>query len=109
MGAVQRVLGQTAEPFVLGMVRHLAVHPATLRNDRGVGLLQGRKTTILFRDVSLFVSEQDETPYNANNPALIKPVDVLLHTDRARALRRLSAGDARFCGAYQRNSAGAAS
>jgi hypothetical protein len=39
MGAVQRVLGQTAEPFVLGMVRDFTGHPAALRNDSGVCLL----------------------------------------------------------------------
>ena len=42
MGAVQRVLGQTAEALFRGLVRHLAVHPAAVRNDRGVGVLQRR-------------------------------------------------------------------
>ena len=41
MGAVQWILGADTEPFVLGVVRYLAVHPAAVCNDRGVGVLQG--------------------------------------------------------------------
>ena len=41
MGTVQWILGQVAEPLLLGVVRHLAGHTAAVRDDRGVGLLQG--------------------------------------------------------------------
>ena len=40
VGAVQRVFGQVAAPFVLGVVRHLAGHPAAVCHDCGADILQ---------------------------------------------------------------------
>ena len=41
LGAAQRVFGQAAEALLLGVVRHLAVSPAAVRNHRSAGVLQG--------------------------------------------------------------------
>ena len=42
MGAVQRVLGQSAKPLILGVVRYLAGHTAAIRDDCGADILQTR-------------------------------------------------------------------
>ena len=55
LGAAQRFFGHAAAALVLGVVRHLNVHPASVRNDCGVCVLQGGQYAYysVTRDVGL--------------------------------------------------------